>query len=221
MKKYLPILVILLVASLSGLQAQLKLDTKVDLGVAWMKRNDLNPKEWRSQPWWGAQVGVTAQYGFSSVISAEAQLVLNQIATRQRSNNFIENSPGYSVRYSRLQQNISCLSLPIYAGFKLDWIRVLLGFQFNAMLGNNQNGRVISSNSLRTIVSPQTEIPMEIRKFSMGPTVGLVTPISKRFFIEASYYHGLTNIAQPGPLRPTWHVRQVTYGLRYMFFAQP
>jgi hypothetical protein len=217
-RKYLALLLLSLGLSAASLRAQLILGAKADLGIAWMQLAPAKSESWVMQPWLGPQLGGFARFGLNKYCFVETQLSYNHVSARRRLAVSVADSNGLPTGaqiYVRAAHNLHCLSLPLYAGFRLGWADLLVGGQANAQIGSSLRYWTTSTPHGNPDGSYAIGRGLAIKPLDIGLKVALTTSLNRNWAIEASYYHGLTNVYAGSDPSSSWRVRQVTYGLRY------
>ncbi len=190
---------------------------KLDLGMAWMPMQPAKAVGWEQRPWLGPQMGGFAKYVFNRKIGVEAQLSFNQITSRMRLLSHSTDVNGVVVGDEYLYQRyrMAAFSLPVMLSISQAWCNILIGAQLNTIVGSSNRtwGNVLMDGQLPHYVASYHPLP--IKRFDLGLKIGLVTRLDGNFAIEASYYHGLRDLARADSGVAVWKVRQLTYGLRY------
>ncbi len=202
-------------------QAQFTAGAMTDIGMAWMPIEPAKSFGWETRPGFGPQVGVFANFNLNRWLFVEGQLNYNYISGRMRRempNTDVNNNPLPKSFYAHASENLSTLSLPLLLGMRVNWCNLLVGPQINTVLASRERqwGNPIVEGIELQYSNRTRGLP--VNAFDIGLKIGLVTSISQRFAIEATYYHGLTNIYDQSYYVGNWRVRQVTYGLRYIIF---
>jgi Outer membrane protein beta-barrel domain len=210
------VLIVLLVSGQVAAQ-QFTFGAKVDLGIAWMPMEPAKTSGWKQRPWLGPQIGGFVKYGFNRKIGVEGQLSFNQIASRMRLSIPRTDVNGAVVGdgYHYLGNRMTAFSLPVMLSIYQSWCKILIGTQLNTIVGSSN--RTWSNGLIDGQLPHYVAVyrPLPIKRFDLGLKIGLVTHLAGNFDVEASYYHGLRNLAQSDGRVTVWKVRQLTYGLRY------
>jgi hypothetical protein len=118
------------------------------------------------------------------------------------------------------------VSLPVYFGVTSKKFTLNAGFQLSynfSSSGRGKNYSIYNEGGQEVIFSNDTKIDdINIKKWDFGPRAGIISPITPRLAVEATYYYGLNNI-QKGVAPYVWELKtqQLTVGVRYALWNNP
>ena len=169
------------------------------------------------------QGGLVYNLGIGKHSKIGAELLYNQVNGTDETKtlfNDVQGNPtgGYSNTVGTYQ--IHCLTVPVCYGFQMNKLNINLGVQTSYMMRSKGHFHTEFVDNTGTYVPfPDSEGKLNIDPFEFGARAGLMFNVTDHIVVEATYYHGVTNIlSTTAPDTWDFKIQQMVLGLRYNLF---
>ncbi len=212
--------ILLILAPAIGLAQDI--GVKLDLGASYITNEQFANTDIDHQikPGKSANLGMFFDFSVSKKSSVSFELNYVKLESKEVLNGVVVLDPlGRPVVYGNqyIRKKISYIALPVYYSFQFDRLSVNVGGQVSTVMGGSAEVRSESE-----FYEYDMQYEPALNELDYGVRFGMQWKLSHRFDLEATYYHGLSDIQKPfrNGESDFWAIRQLTFGFKYAFIKE-